>query len=174
MTIPDPSRQMWFESIVSKAPAYLELFLGSPETTLTLINHENGSIRSAAILAAYAIWNMDRNSRFVDECCRVAAQDIDVEPRTTAIVILGNVFENSQDRNVQRSLAQVVIDTNASNFTRNYAFRTMLDVEYGWVSFDELLRETDELLRDAEAVIARQPVKLDIDWDFVQSKLDAK
>ena len=174
ITVPDPSRQTWVECIVGDAPAHLESFLRSPETTLTLINHESASVRSAAILAAYAIWYLDRNSRFVEECCRVASQDIDGHPRMSAVLILGDVFDNSQDRNVQRSLAQVVLDTNASNFLRNYAYRVMLRVEYG-VTADELLRETDELLSDVDARLAGKTVTLlDIDWDFVQSKLDAK
>jgi hypothetical protein len=128
-------------------------------------------VRDNALTAAYAIWKLDRQSRFVEECCRVATQDIDEVPKGTAVVILKRVFESSKDCMVQRSLARIVLDANATNGLRNRAYSAMVAVEHG-LSTNELIRETDQLLEDVEELMSRRPVKLcDIDWTFVLSKI---
>jgi len=151
------SRRHWVENIEFFAPQLLPMFMASVSNTKKLMGDDDPQTRAYAVIAGYAIWRLEDDPQFIQECCDVVLHDAHTQPRMSAFYVLSLMLLRSLDRDIMRALAKVAKDPCSPIALRNDAYRairftllansTELEPSYG--------RETEELLRMDREVIER-------------------
>lgn len=164
MAVKKESLQDWLTLIEFYSPDYYSILKGSSDQVLNLMQHKDPSIRAAAIVAGYAIWQLRDHAQFINKCCDIAASDSHELPRVTAVAVLHAVFIGSNNRSVQQSLAGVVKDESASPMVRNDAYRAIRAIRQESYSRVDFPRFKEDTILE----MSNKPVQLmDIDWRFV-------
>lgn len=120
------SRRHWVENIECFAPHLLPTFMTSASHTLKLMGDNDPQTRAHAVTAGYAIWRLENDPQFIQNCCDMLIHDAYMQPRISAFYVLSLSLLRSPNRLIMRALATVVKEPRAPIELRNDAYGAIL------------------------------------------------
>lgn len=158
------SSQDWLAMIEIYSPEHFPILKRSSKEVLGLMQHENPSVRAAATVAGYAIWQWRDHAQFIAKCCDIVTNDLHESPRSAAVAVLHAVFIGSNNSRIQQALACVVKDESAPSMMRNDAYRAIRAIRQK--SCEEV--DYPRFKEDIIMTMSNKPVQLmDINWQFI-------
>ncbi len=188
-----PVREQWRKWGRLFGPLFGEM-LTDPEVAIRLMEHPNAEIRAAAIAVSGYILDPKAGSRLASLYAKMAVGDPAEEVRCAAIFELAKCYRGTDDVEVGRLLAEVVLNDREAKECRKLAYRGLRKVRGrifpsnlnvmeklskcpGLLLLEPLLeeQEIDDYLRQFFPLLPldRNELKqlLMADWDFVRSFL---
>lgn len=123
------------------------------------LEHPDWKMRRTALSILQLHWDAASDAVFAETCEDVGLHDVHPQVRSSALMILGMCFENTNDVRIGQLLAQVVLDETQASQARRGAYLGLYYLRGRRFEWAGGLTDTPTILRIPE----------DVDWSFVKS-----
>lgn len=104
------------------AGSAVDLMLHDRSCAVAQLTHSNANTRNVALSVLISHWKSEKDPEFAQRCEKMAFGDPDDTVRSVALRLLGECYQNTDDRRIGKLLAQLVCDERQPSDCRSGAY----------------------------------------------------